>query len=1089
MSRSETPSLLSPRPPDLSLLDFDGVQRYSLLSRLLDRMLWGVPRPVRILEVGSNALDVLAQFLDAAQMRVVRCDVVPCSDDPDFVLTEKDKPLPFGAGSFDAVFSLEVLEHIPAEGRRRFLTECVRVARHGAVFSCPNGVPEVATYEALANEAYRQRNSYRNPWLDEHQECGLPPEEQIVGILEELGYPHAVFKNSPLETWLPLLVFTQVIGERCSWPAPLHGRLNQAFFPGVHDNGPLPYRKMYVCAKSAAARQAVEPLPEMHALAGTEATLPRPLAHLHTLANAAADVMSGLHQENLALEETLQRERAVLLDSRQEAYVGQGLANVLLSSRRRGKCQFGAEDLVAWHQLQKVPSGPGGAWLSAGPDARFIAVGPLPPGWFRVRHKLRSSVPGVATLYVDVGNGFFPIVQHRPEETMAGIDSEEFFKFTSPVRAVRLDPLGVAGRFQLDEFCIEALSPMQVLARTVRSHVKNFPSRGGWVRAMAGDLLTLFRGRIGAFKQRLRREFAPPVERIETVPITPEHEPLAQLPGYEDWCLGRAAVSRGSGPPWPENRALVQAPLISILLPIGDGDPDVRPALDSVLGQAYQRWELCIAVSGRTGPAARALLRDYAARDHRVRVAWGNENTQETCTWNAALDLASGSFVALLSPEDELAEGALPRLARALTDEPDLDLVYSDEDRLTADGRRTEPLFKPDWSPEYLLGSFYMGRLTAYRTLIVREVGGFRDQFAAAHEYDLALRVTARTARVGHIAEVLYHARRAAAELQSAVDSAARRAIEHHLVAAGRPGRVAPGVPGTWRVRFALAGRPRVSIIIPSSCRLRATNSYLSSCLSSIVRVTTYDNYEIMVIGHSEIPPAVALEVASRGGTHIPYDGALNIAAKMNLGAATARGDYLLFLNDDTEVVTPDWIESLLEFAQQPDIGAVGAKLLYPEGLIQHAGVVLTAEKGVHWHGRFPATHPGYANSCVVHRNCLAVTGACVMSRADAFHAVGGFTEQLPLDFNDIDYCLKLIDAGQRVVFQPHAQLLHHEAVSKPRVTLDSRSGQLFRARWSARWPRDPYFNYNLEFTYRGPRAAIDVGLRDEEALAPRKVA
>jgi len=406
------------------------------------------------------------------------------------------------------------------------------------------------------------------------------------------------------------------------------------------------------------------------------------------------------------------------------------------------------------------------------------------------------------------------------------------------------------------------------------------------------------------------------------------------------------------------------------------------------------------------------------------------------------------------------------------------DALYSDEDCLDRRGRRCKPFFKPDWSPEYFWAFPYTGQLALYRAALLREAGGFESESTVA-QGGLWLRLLARGARVGHVRAVLYHARPASAAVAAAPehqqphsddDGASgkefRHALRHYLAATGQEGAVEAGpAQETQRVRFGLKGRPKVSIIIPTRCQAPKGGGipYLVRCVESIVQKSTYKEHEILVLDRNQMPKAIETQLESLGGRRIRYSEPFNWSRVNNLGARQAAGSHLLFLNDDVEVVTPDWLECLLEYSQQAEIGAVGAKLLFPDGRLQHAGVfILRGSPGHPYYGA-PGDEPGYFYSNVVPRNYSAVTGACLMTRAEVFGAIGGFDEAFFLNYNDVDYCLKVIRGGRRVVCTPFARLLHHEAVSKPGVF----AAEL--AWLNQRWPEwreeDPYFhNHALEF-------------------------
>lgn len=538
------------------------------------------------------------------------------------------------------------------------------------------------------------------------------------------------------------------------------------------------------------------------------------------------------------------------------------------------------------------------------------------------------------------------------------------------------------------------------------------------------------------------------------------HEPAANSP------LGQLILRLWS----LKARRLRYRPKFSVVMPTFNPRPEhLRAAVGSVRAQCYPEWELCIADDGSTDLAVKYLLEDYAAHDPRIKVKFLGEHCGIVGASNAALGLATGDFVAFLDHDDELAPWALYEVARALNAEPDLDVIYSDEDKLDEQGRRTEPFFKPEFSPETLLSMNYIGHLLVIRRRLVEAVGGFRAGFDGSQDHDLALRVTERTSRVRRIPKVLYHWRKA--EGSAARDPAAKpfaaeagvRAVEDALRRRGFSGTVEPVLTGLYRIRRNLRDIPLVSIIVPT----RDQADILKRCVGSIFNKSTYWNWELLVIDNQSREPETLEFFAAISRLPnvriLKYNAPFNFAKINNLGAAEARGDVLLFLNNDVEVVTPSWLEELLGFALQPEIGAVGAKLLLPDGRIQHGGVVLGLSGGAdHAFYGLPADHPGYFGLAMVARNCSAVTAACLMTRREVFEKVGGFDPVLHVAFNDVDLCLRILAAGYRVVWTPFAVLYHYESTTR-RKAHPVENTRYFLQKWGDQIRRgDPYYNPNL---------------------------
>jgi GT2 family glycosyltransferase len=427
---------------------------------------------------------------------------------------------------------------------------------------------------------------------------------------------------------------------------------------------------------------------------------------------------------------------------------------------------------------------------------------------------------------------------------------------------------------------------------------------------------------------------------------------------------------------------------------------------------------------------------------------------------------ATGDFICFLDPGDALPDHALFKIAQAIIADPSRDMIYSDEDAPSETGPDVRPFFKPDWSPEYFLAFPYIGRLAVYRRHLVNQIGGVRPQFGDAFEYDLILRLFAAGAKIHHIPDILCHRKFA-----PVVDAdSARRAVQDYLDSTNQSAVVEPGPsPATHRVRFALRSNPLVSIVIPSACRrivFRDRPSwFVLECVASIRRLSTYKNIEIIVLDNNDMPADLAAALQPLDIRKIPFTEPFNLTRKINLGASHARGEQLLLMNDDIEIITPDWIEAMLEFSQQPAIGAVGAQLLFPDDTQQHTGVVIQNGNPRHPFYHAPADHPGYFHSSQVHRNYSAVTGACTMTRKEVFDAVGGYSERFALSYNDIDFCLKIRELGKRIVYTPYAKMYHHESVSRPLTRPDHVNA--FKEFWLPRFPLDPCYNPNLTRHFR----------------------
>ena len=510
---------------------------------------------------------------------------------------------------------------------------------------------------------------------------------------------------------------------------------------------------------------------------------------------------------------------------------------------------------------------------------------------------------------------------------------------------------------------------------------------------------------------------------------------------------------------------------ISILLTVSTSDhAELLRSVESVLAQKHARWQLCLTIEASTSKLICSVAKRYAQADERIVVC---DDEGLATLYRRSHANAQGEFITLLQSGDTLAPNALYEVAKHLQTHSQADFIYTDEDQITPTGRRQNPFFKPDWSPDYFQSCLYTGRLSVYRTSLVREVGGFRSAYGAAQNEDLALRLIERTNRIYHIPKVLYH--RYVPSSPSDVQfrpydyKVAQSALQKALDCSAYPGTVEPypNKPGFWRVHRNIQKNSLVSIIIPSagtSLKVRRQQvCLLVQCVNSVRRLSTYRNVEIVVVDGYDISKSVLAAIQGSDLRVVRCDRPFNFSQRINLGVQAASGESLLLLNDDTEVITPDWIEAMLSLAQQPAVGVVGAKLLYPNGRLQHAGILMLAGNPSHAFFNASGRDDGYYGSNIVDRNYLAVTGACMMMRRSVFEELGGFDEQLPLNYNDVDFCLRAHQLGYRNVFTPHAQLIHYESVSRATGLNAGELERLYEKFNSAGYlTRDPYYHPSL---------------------------
>ena len=523
-------------------------------------------------------------------------------------------------------------------------------------------------------------------------------------------------------------------------------------------------------------------------------------------------------------------------------------------------------------------------------------------------------------------------------------------------------------------------------------------------------------------------------------------------------------------------------PLISVAVPaFRTPEEFLRQMIDSLLAQTYRNWELCIANGSPEDEAMARVLREYTDRDRRIRVIGLTENKGIAGNTNAALQMAEGEFVGLLDHDDLLAPNALYEIAKALAKDRQLDVVYTDEDKVTTDlSEHFQPHLKPDFNLDLLRSNNYICHFFVVRRSIIEKVGGFRQEFDGAQDHDFIFRCIETAGKVGHIPEILYHWRTHKASTADNPASkmyafdAGKRAIEAHLQRMGVRGTVShtPDL-GFFRVQYPVQGEPMVSIIIPN----KDEKESLKACIESIRAKTHYTNYEIIIIENNSTTDEIFhyYKELSRDPQIrlLKWKKEFNYSAINNYGVRHAKGDYLLFLNNDVTVITEDWIEEMLGVCQRKEVGAVGVKLIYPDNTIQHAGCVIGIG-GIagHMFVNMPANRTGYLHKASILQDMSAVTAACMMMKRTAFEEAGGFTEKLSVAFNDVDLCLKVRQQNRLIVFDPYVQLYHMESKtrgaedSKEKVRRFQEEIEYMRCQWIQILKEgDPYYNKNLSLT------------------------
>ena len=515
-----------------------------------------------------------------------------------------------------------------------------------------------------------------------------------------------------------------------------------------------------------------------------------------------------------------------------------------------------------------------------------------------------------------------------------------------------------------------------------------------------------------------------------------------------------------------EIRAFEYEPCVSIVTPVFNTPRAwLEECVQSVIDQVYEKWELILVDDGSDEPELATFLAGLGARDSRIVLERLEQRGGISAASNRGLEVAAGEWIGFLDHDDLLEPDALFQHVKWLQTHRDADLIYSDEDKLTDDGLDA-PIFKPDWSPDYFFSCNYICHFTLIRAAVLSQVGGFRSEFDGAQDYDLFLRIIGRTTRIDHIPKILYHWRRSRGSTADNIRrkpgslETGRLALESHLERRGERGHVTVDwrTHAYWIKRDLLEAKP-ISIIIPVRDRVEL----LARCLESITRETTYAPYEIVIVDNDSQTEEARAYLSTVRHRVLNYRGPFNFSAINNFAVEQTNSPWLLFLNNDTEVIDGEWLTVMAEHIQRPEVGAVGPRLLYPDDTVQHGGIVVGVG-GIAEHAfrGFPAEAPGVCRQLQVTRNYSAVTGACLLTRRDVFNKVHGFDEErLPVTFSDVDLCLKIRRAGYLVVYTPFARLYHHESGTRRRTVEPLETG-VMRERWAATLDYDPYYNPNL---------------------------
>jgi O-antigen biosynthesis protein len=1070
---------------DKQLLPPDLYSRNTVIAHLA-RILKG-DEEMRVLDVGGRGARLSWFFPESAKFTIL--DLAPKTEDDedDKIIEYKQgnaQKIPFSDNSFDIVVSTDMLEHMDKPFRAPAIREMLRVSKKYLILGVPCGNGLIGKAEEFVSNQYKDITGREHPFLHEHTFYGLPEETKIEEILNREEVQFLKVKEGNLMSWYiqQLYAGTQHEQDITKKKYGFYKYFNENLFELGNLRTPT-YRTIFCIAKEGELKSD-EILDEVQSLHKWDpekymVLLERAFKDLRMVINDKKTKLDELevayeHKKNHVdvLEQNHNRikkefeeaharfERNEELVKEQEATIGKARKSLQLLKNALGE----AKDYI----LEKES-----------------AIRLLKSTLHEVNNKINTLEQGNSNLQRKL------TIQTETNSRL----SEELNDLTGEAALLR-NHIKQSERTVIEKN--HTIEGYQNQLRAVTEDLENHRKAMKEVTESRAWKLVMFYSKIkyglilNPYKEtkkgwRILTRLGPKVffqRLIRKIRKNPKLQ-VDQQP-YDKYV--EATVLNGK-----DKREALKAiekfqykPVISIVMPVYNVDEKwLVKAVESVRKQWYGKFELCICDDASTNEDVKKVLNKYKDQDARIKVVFRQHNGGIVKASNDALKLATGGYVAFLDNDDELTQNALYEVVNALQ-ETKYDLVYSDEDKIDLEGGRSEPFFKPDWSPDLLLSHNYICHFAVYRRKIINEIEGLREGYDGSQDYDLLLRFTEKTENIKHIPKVLYHWRKvpgsAAAEVDAkpyAFDSA-KKALEQALKRRKIEGEILNGIwKGSYRVKRQINEEPLVSIIIPFKDRV----DLLKNCIESIRQKTTYKNYELILVDNrSELLSTQDYLKTIKNDPDIlilKYNQQFNFSAINNMAAKQAKGEILMMLNNDTEIITPEWIEMMLEHVCRPEVGAVGAKLIFPDNNIQHAGVLIgvggVANSAFLKESKYDNCYFGQAN---VIKNYSAVTGACMMVRKDVFFKIGGLnSDDLAVTFNDIDFCLRLREKGYLIVYTPYAKLYHHESISRGYDVDMDEVKFMHRKHAGILHAGDPYYNPNLSLE------RMDFSLRVQDKL------
>lgn len=1038
----------------------------------------------RVLDVGGHAASfwpgfssIAAAMIPGAQVTVV--DTPPAADLRNYVCAQGIR-LPFRDDTFDLVCSLDTLSGIPAENRSEFVSELLRVSRDGLYLAFPFDSAINRSAEAMALDYANVVLKDTLPVLADHRQFGLPDRDLVTRMFAGNPYPWIQFEQGNTDVWLiMMLTYLSVHLPGTDFAQELNRRFNQVY---AAQSWPEPhYRAAYIVSK----RRTLDDLEAFRASlnsAGTPANPQSVVTFCQLLLGLAQSTQAAAAKERNRLK--IERERAQMQEYRETWEEAAGALRELSELRTTVKRMQSEID-----SLQKRVEFPNRL------DARIrdLEIG------------LVTNKRAVQAIYDSrIWKAFCSLGSLLLRLTGRGAEQRR----STPQRyqpPVDLTPANPGSDNDFIGMTCDYPGSLQVLP------VRDVVEIRGWALARSGIDRVLIRigdqppfvASYGIPRPDVARSHPEFIdadlsgyrffwdttglpEGLCTVRVTAlarngqMREVVCNVrvdwrtpPDYGLWIVRNEPTAEGLRQMRLESEAFAHRPLISIAVPVYKTPAALLArCVESVLEQTYSKWELCLVDDGSNDPRLTDQLNKFSQSDSRIHVAALKQNGGIAAATNEALRLATGEYVAFLDHDDELAPFALSEVVKAINEKPETELFYSDEDKIDEQGRRYEAFFKPGWSPDLFRSCNYICHFVVMKRALAERVGGLNENYSGSQDYEFLLRASEQTRNIERIPKILYHWRAIDGSTAKASSEKPEASADGHRALTEYLRRKAPGAEAEevaacrYRVRYPVSGSPRVTILIPTG-----GNKSVYRALDDVLGKTAYKNYDILLIDNSRSSTVseYAARLTARKAPLQYFDWRekpFNFAHMNNEAARMTQSPYLLFLNDDTSVINADWLGAMLEHAQHPEVGAVGAQLLYPNDLIQHAGVVMGIFGNCsHAFKGLPGGIPHYFDFPNLIRNCSAVTGACLLVARDKFFEAGAFDEvNLAVAFQDVDLCLKLLELGYRNVYTPYARLYHYESATKTEKDKipDPVEDAFMKKKWARYIADDPYYNPNL---------------------------